>query len=64
MVAFCPSAHRQDFYVEDAQQAIYALKDAIKNARLNKLYFDQGTFTSTSDADLHECRVADPIERM
>ena len=50
--------------MEDAQQAIYALKDAIKNAHLNNLYFDQSTLTSKIDADMHEWRVADSIERM
>jgi hypothetical protein len=54
----CPCAYRHVIFVEDAQQGINILKEAMKAASKSGLYQK----IETND-DTEECRAADPINR-
>jgi hypothetical protein len=54
----CPCAYRHVIFVEDAQQGINVLKEAMKAASENGLYQKIGM-----NDDTEECRAADPINR-
>lgn len=52
-------------YVEDAEQSIYAIKEAMKAAGMKNLYLDDEVSSNSgiNDPGFQESRVADPIER-
>lgn len=63
--ALCPCAHRHVIYLEDAEQGIYAIKEAMKAAGMKNLYLDDEVKTKCKiiDPGSQEYRVADPIDR-
>lgn len=52
-------------YVEDAEQSIYAIKEAMKAAGMRNLYLDDEVNSNSgiTDPGSQESRVADPIQR-
>ena len=52
-------------YVEDAEQSIYAIKEAMKTAGMRNLYLDDEVNSNSgiTDPGSQESRVADPIQR-
>lgn len=52
-------------YLEDAEQGIYAIKEAMKAAGMKNLYLDDEvkTICKIIDPGSQEYRVADPIDR-
>ena len=52
-------------YLEDAEQGIYAIKEAMRSAGMKHLYLDDEVKTNCRiiDPGSEEYRVADPIDR-
>ena len=60
LTAFFPCALRHVIYLEDAQQGIYKLKEALKAASQNKLYAENKPASDGSD----EVRKVEKIDRV